>query len=65
MMNGVAEEAASVPSTKSSWQSDFMHCRLADGSDVEVLNWLHDHSRFLLGATAHQPVTGDVVVARS
>jgi transposase InsO family protein len=45
------------------WQSDFMHTRLADGSDVEVLNWLDDHSRFLLSATAHQPVTGDVVVA--
>jgi transposase InsO family protein len=45
------------------WQSDFMHCRLADGSDVEVLSWLDDHSRFLLAATAHQPVTGDVVVA--
>jgi transposase InsO family protein len=45
------------------WQSDFMHCRLADGSDVEVLNWLDDHSRFLLGCTAHTPVTGDVVVA--
>jgi len=45
------------------WQSDFMHCRLADGSDVEVINWLDDHSRLLLSATAHQPVTGDVVVA--
>jgi len=45
------------------WQSDFMHFRLADGSDVEVISWLDDHSRFLLSATAHQPVTGDVVVA--
>jgi len=45
------------------WQSDFMHHRLADGSDVEVLSWLDDHSRFLLGASAHQPVTGDTVVA--
>jgi transposase InsO family protein len=45
------------------WQSDFMHHRLADGSDVEVLGWLDDHSRLLLSATAHQPVTGDVVVA--
>ena len=26
------------------WQSDFMHWRLADGSDVEILNWLDDHS---------------------
>lgn len=45
------------------WQSDFMHWRPADGTDVEVLNWLDDHSRYLLAATAHQPVTGDDVVA--
>jgi transposase InsO family protein len=44
------------------WQSDFIHWRLSDGSEVEVLNWLDDHSRFLLSCTAHQPVTGDVVV---
>lgn len=44
------------------WQSDFTHWRLADGSDVEILNWLDDHSRFLLGCTAHAPVTGDIVV---
>jgi transposase InsO family protein len=45
------------------WQSDFIHWRLADGTDVEVLNWLDDHSRFLLSCTAHEPVTGDDVVA--
>ena len=45
------------------WQSDFMHARLADASDVEIISWLDDHSRFLLGCSAHQPVTGDVVVA--
>jgi transposase InsO family protein len=44
------------------WQSDFMHCQLADGTDVEVLNRLDDHSRYLLSATAHRPVTGDDVV---
>jgi hypothetical protein len=27
------------------WQSDFMHRRLADETDVELLNWLDDHSR--------------------
>jgi transposase len=27
------------------WQSDFIHWRLADETDVEVLNWLDDHSR--------------------
>ena len=45
------------------WQSDFIHWRLADGTDVEVLNWLDDHSRYLLSCTAHQPVSGDGVVA--
>ena len=45
------------------WQSDFMHCRLADGTDVEVISWLDDHSRLLLSVTAHTPVTGDVVVS--
>jgi len=45
------------------WQSDFIHWRLADGTEVEVLNWLDDHSRYLLGATVHEPVSGDDVVA--
>jgi len=44
------------------WQSDFTHWHLADGTDVEILNWLDDHSRFLLGCTAHTPVTGDIIV---
>jgi transposase InsO family protein len=46
------------------WQSDVTHWRLADGTDVEVLNWLDDHSRYLLQATAHEAVTGDDVVTR-
>ena len=45
------------------WQSDVTHWQLADGTDVGVLNWLDDHSRYLLSASAHQPVTGDDVVA--
>jgi transposase InsO family protein len=45
------------------WQSDFTHWSLADGTDVEILNWLDDHSRYLLGATVHTPVTGDVVTS--
>jgi hypothetical protein len=45
------------------WQSDFIHWRLADGTDIEVLNWLDDHSRYLLSCTAHPAVTGDDVVA--
>jgi transposase InsO family protein len=45
------------------WQSDFIHWRLLDDTDVEVLNWLDDHSRYLLSATAHAPVTGEDVVS--
>jgi transposase InsO family protein len=45
------------------WQSDFIHWSLVDGTDVEVLNWLDDHSRYLLSCTAHRPVTGDDVVS--
>jgi transposase InsO family protein len=44
------------------WQADFTHHRLADGSDVEILTWLDDHSRYALSVTAHRPVTGPVVV---
>lgn len=45
------------------WQSDFTHWQLADGSDVEILNWIDDHSRYLLGCTVHTPVTGDIVTS--
>jgi transposase InsO family protein len=45
------------------WQSDFIHWRLADGSEVEILNWLDDHSRYLLSCSVHAPVTGDEVVS--
>ena len=44
------------------WQSDFTHWRLADGTDVEILNWLDDHSRYLLSCTPHRRVTVDDVV---
>ncbi len=45
------------------WQSDFTHWRLADGSGVEIISWLDDHSRYLLGCTAFRRVAGDDVVA--
>jgi hypothetical protein len=41
---------------------DFTHWALADGTDVEILNWLDDHSRLLLSCTAHDHVTGTDVV---
>jgi transposase InsO family protein len=44
------------------WQADFTHWRLADETDVEILSWLDDHSRYALSVTAHQPVTGPAVL---
>jgi len=44
------------------WQSDFTHWHLADGTDVEIIDWLDDHSRLLLSLTALSRVTGDDVV---
>lgn len=44
------------------WQSDFTHLRLADETDVEVLNWLDDHSRLLLYCKAFPVVKGHHVV---
>jgi len=45
------------------WQSDFTHHRLANGTDTEILSWLDDHSRYALSVTAHRRVTGPAVVA--
>ena len=61
------------------WQSDFTHYRLQDGTrhvthrggvrrieegtDVEILTWLDDCSRFALSVTAHLRVTGPIVLA--
>jgi transposase InsO family protein len=44
------------------WQSDFTHWRLADGSDIEIITWLDDHSRAALSVTAHACITGDIVI---
>jgi transposase InsO family protein len=44
------------------WQADFTHYRLATGVDVEVLCWLDDHARYALRLTAHQRVTGPIVL---
>jgi transposase InsO family protein len=44
------------------WQADFTHYRLATGVDVEVLCWLDDHARYALRLTAHQRVTGSIVL---
>lgn len=44
------------------WQSDFTHWALADGTDTEIIDFLDDHSRSLLHLTAHPRVTGPIVV---
>lgn len=44
------------------WQSDFTHWRLKDGSDVEIINWLDDHSRLLLHCSVFKAITGKVVI---
>ncbi len=44
------------------WQTDMTHVRLVDDTDVEVLTWLDDHSRFVLNVTAHDVVNTSVVV---
>jgi transposase InsO family protein len=45
------------------WQSDFTHYRLADGTDVEILTWLDDCTRYALNITAHRRVTTPIVLA--
>ncbi|WBQ05256.1 IS481 family transposase [Kribbella sp. CA-293567] len=50
------------------WQSDFTHYRLTTaagrpGTDVEIISWLDDHSRYALTITAHVRITGQIVLA--
>jgi transposase InsO family protein len=45
------------------WQSDFTHYPLADGSGTEILTWLDDHARYALSVTAHVRVSGPIVLA--
>ena len=44
------------------WQSDFTHWQLADGTGVEIINWLDDHSRYLLTTRAYRRITGQSVI---
>ena len=43
------------------WQSDFTHIWLADGTDTETISWLDDHSRKALHVSVHRRVTGNIV----
>jgi transposase InsO family protein len=45
------------------WQSDFIHWHLAGGTEIEIVSWLDDHSRYALSVTAHPVTTGQVTLA--
>jgi len=53
--------AAEQPNER--WQADFTHWWLANGTHVEILNWLDDHARYALSVTAHARVSGSIVLA--
>ena len=44
------------------WQADVTHWHLADGTGVEILNLIDDHSRLAIATTARPTVTGQHVV---
>jgi transposase InsO family protein len=44
------------------WQADVTHWLLADGTEVEILNLIDDHSRLCLAADAHRRTSGGDVV---
>src|SRR5919112_2525341 len=45
------------------WQADITHWRLADGTEVAILNIVDDHSRLCLVSDARRNTTGPDVVA--
>ena len=45
------------------WQSDFTEWHLRDGTKVEILNFLDDHSRLLLASRALRVVKGPDVIS--
>lgn len=51
---------AAMPNER--WQADITHWRLADGSEVEILNLIDDHSRLNLVSDARITTTGHDVV---
>jgi transposase InsO family protein len=53
--------AAEQPNQR--WQADTTHWHLADGTEVEILNLLDDHSRLVLASTVRRTITGPDVIA--
>jgi transposase InsO family protein len=54
--------AAEQPNER--WQADITHWTLADGTDVEICNWLDDHSRLCLDSHALRVFKGPDVDRR-
>ena len=54
--------AAEQPNER--WQADTTHWQLADGTGVEILNILDDHSRLALASVPRRTITGPDVAAR-
>jgi transposase InsO family protein len=52
---------ASQPNER--WQADITHVALRDGTDVEILNVIDDHSRLLVASDARTTTKGGDVVA--
>jgi transposase InsO family protein len=52
--------AAEQPNER--WQADTTHWQLADGTEVEILNILDDHSRLALASVPRRTITGPDVV---
>jgi transposase InsO family protein len=52
--------AAEQPNER--WQADTTHWQLADGTGVEILNLLDDHSRLALTSTPRRTITGPDVL---
>lgn len=44
------------------WQTDFTHWKLRNGRGIEILNFIDDHSRFLIAASATYVTTGPFVI---
>lgn len=53
--------AAEQPNER--WQTDITHWQLTDDTDVEIINWIDDHSRLCLASTARQVFTAGAVNA--
>lgn len=52
---------AAIPNE--TWQSDFTHYRLTDGTDTDIITWLDDCTRMALHVRVHRRTTAKNVVA--